>query len=63
MRCPVCGGVSVNLVSAEHVDVPFHNDAEIGVVGHVFQADAERVLEGFAAELYSARFDSRRLAL
>ena len=63
VRCPVCGGVSVNLVSAEHVDVPFHNDAEIGVVGHVFQADAERVLEGFAAELYSARFDSRRLAL
>ena len=63
VRCPVCGSVSVNLVSAEHVDVPFHNDAEIGVVGHVFQADAERVLEGFAAELYSARFDSRRLAL
>ena len=63
VRCPVCGGVSVNLVSAEHVDVPFHNDAEIGVVGHVFQADAERVLEGFAAELYSVRFDSRRLAL
>jgi hypothetical protein len=53
----------VNLVSAEHVDVPFHNDSEIGVVGHVFEADAERALETFAAELYSARFDSRRLAL
>ena len=63
VRCPVCSSVSVNLVSAEHVDVPFHNDTEIGVVDHVFQADAEQALEGFAAELYSARFDSRRLTL
>jgi hypothetical protein len=63
VRCPVCGSVSVNLVSAEHVDVPFHNDAEIGVVEHVFQADADRVVEAFQAELYSAGFDSRRLLL
>jgi len=63
VRCPVCGRVSVNLVSAEHVDLPFHNDTEIGVVEHVFQLDAERVVEEFASELYSGRFDSRRLAL
>jgi hypothetical protein len=63
VRCPVCGSVSVNLVSAEHVDLPFHNDTEIGVVDHVFRADAERALEAFAAELYSAQFDSRRLSL
>jgi hypothetical protein len=63
VRCPVCGGVSVNLVSAEHVDVPFHNDAEIGVVDHVFAPDAERSVEAFTAELYSARFDARRLLL
>ena len=63
VRCPVCGSVSVNLVSPEHVDVPFHNDAEIGVVEHVFDADAHRAVEEFAAELYSARFDSRRLDL
>jgi hypothetical protein len=63
VRCPVCGSVSVNLVSAEHVDVPFHNDAEIGIVEHVFQLDSERVVEEFASELYSARFDSRRLFL
>jgi hypothetical protein len=63
VRCPACGSVSVNLVSAEHVDLPFHNDAEIGVVDHVFRADAERALEAFAAELYSAQFDSRRLSL
>jgi hypothetical protein len=63
VRCPVCSGVSVNLVSAQHVDVPFHNDREIGVVEHVFAADAGDLLEEFAAELYSARFDSRRPAL
>ena len=63
VRCPVCGSVSVNLVSAEHVDLPFHNDVEIGVVDHVFQADAERALDAFTADLYSAQFDSRRLAL
>ena len=63
VRCPVCSNVSVNLVSAQHVDVPFHNDQEIGVVGHVFAPDAGRVLEEFSAELHSARFDARRLSL
>jgi len=63
VRCPVCGSVSVNLVSSEHVDVPFHNDGEIGVVEHVFQPDAERVVDEFRAELDSARFDARRLSL
>ena len=63
VRCPVCGRVSVNLVSSAHVDLPFHNDAEIGVVEHVFPADAERAVEEFAGELYSARFDARRLSL
>lgn len=61
VRCPGCGTVSINLVSTQHLDVPFHNDREIGVVEHVFEADAERVVEEFAAELYSAGFDSRRL--
>ncbi len=63
VRCPVCGSISVNLVSAEHVDLPFHNDTEIGVVEHVFPADAERAVEEFSDELYSARFDARRLSL
>jgi hypothetical protein len=63
VRCPACGSVSINLVSAEHVDIPFHNDAEIGVVEHVFRPDFERILEGFVDELYSARFDTRRLSL
>ena len=63
VRCPVCGSVSINLVSTQHLDVPFHNDREIGVVEHVFATDAERVVEEFAAELYSASFDNRRLGL
>ena len=63
VRCPVCERVSINLVSAAHVDLPFHNDAEIGVVEHVFEDDAAASVEEFAAELYSARFDARRLAL
>jgi len=61
--CPVCGRISVNLVSREHVDLPFHNDREIGVVGHVFAEDAAATIDAFTAELYSASFDSRRLAL
>jgi hypothetical protein len=63
VRCPACGSVSVNLVSRAHVDLPFHNDRAIGVVEHVFEADALRTVEEFRAELRSARFDARRLLL
>ncbi len=63
VRCPSCSGISVNLVSREHVDVPFHNDARVGVIEHVFSDDAARVIEEFRAELFSARFDARRLNL
>ena len=63
VRCPVCDGVSVNLVSHEHVDLPFHNDGEIGVVEHLFRGDALRTVEEFQAELYSASFDARRMLL
>ena len=63
VRCPVCSAVSINLVSHAHVDLPFHNDGEIGVVEHVFEADAARTIEEFSAELYSAHFEAARLAL
>jgi hypothetical protein len=63
VRCPVCSRTSINLVSEPHVDLPFHNDGEIGVIEHVFEADAQHAAEEFAAELYSARFDARRLGL
>ena len=63
VRCPSCARTSVNLVSHAHVDLPFHHDREIGVVEHVFAADAVSTLEAFRAELYSSAFDSRRLTL
>jgi hypothetical protein len=63
VQCPVCASVSVNLVSREHVDLPFWNDRNIGVVEHVFRRDRVRTIEEFRAELHSARFDERRLDL
>ena len=63
VRCPCCSQTSINLVSHQHLDVPFHNDRRVGVVDHVFAADAVRAVEEFTAELYSSRFDARRLRL
>ena len=63
VRCPSCRRLSLNLVSHSHVDVPFHNDREIGVVEHLFAEDALATLDEFRAELWSASFDVRRLAL
>jgi hypothetical protein len=63
VRCPACSRMSINLVSPEHVDLPFHDDPEIGVVEHVFAPDAEATVEEFRAELDSASFDARRLHL
>ena len=63
VRCPACERLSLNLVSREHVDLPFHNDEAVGVVEHVFADDALRTVEEFRAELYSASFDARRLHL
>jgi hypothetical protein len=63
VRCPVCGKVSVNLVSRAHVDVPFLNDREVGVVEHVFEHDAAASVKEFRAELESESFDARRLGL
>jgi hypothetical protein len=61
--CPACGRVSVNIVTRSHVDVPFHNDREVGVVEHVFAFDVQATIDAFRAELYSSTFDARRLGL
>jgi hypothetical protein len=63
VRCPACDRTSVNLVSRRHVDVPWHNDRHVGVVAHVFAEDVATSLEEFRAELYSSRFDARRIGL
>ena len=63
VRCPACERLSLNLVSHEHVDLPFHSDGEIGVVEHHFADDVLLTVEQFHAELYSGSFDARRLLL
>jgi hypothetical protein len=62
-RSPAGPRPSVNLVTHEHVDVPFHNDREVGVVEHLFADDVQATVEEFRAELWSAGFDARRLSL
>ena len=61
VRCPVCTRTTVNLVTHSHVDVPFHNDPEIGVVRHVFWD--EPLEEGLGPVLAAAEVDGRRLEL
>ena len=63
VHCPACRRTSVNLVTHQHVDVPFHNDREVGVVEHVFADDVQTAVEEFRAELWSSGFDARRLEL
>lgn len=63
VRCPSCQATSINLVSQPHLDLPFVNDAKVGVVEHVFGRDSEIAVEAFTAALYSASFDERRLQL
>jgi hypothetical protein len=63
VRCPACSRASVNVVSVPHVDVPFHNDAEVGVLECVLRVDGEDIVSEFRAELDSSRFDTRRLSL
>jgi len=63
VRCPVCDGVSVNLVTRAHVDLPWHHDRHVGVIEHVFADDVDEIVATFAADLHSGRFDARRLEL
>lgn len=63
VRRPRCRRLSLNLVSQPHVDLPFRNDREVGVVEHMFASDGLATLDEFRAELCSAPFDARRLAL
>ena len=60
VACPSCTHTSVNVVSREHVDVPFYNDRRVGVVEHIFARDRELVLSAFRDELDSGAFDARR---
>ena len=61
VKCPACARTSVNLVTHSHVDLPFHNDPEIGVVRHVFWD--EPLEGGLVPLLESGDVDGRRLDL
>ena len=50
----------MNVVSRDHVDVPFYNDRQVGVVEHVFSQDRELALSAFRDELESSLFDASR---
>lgn len=63
VRCPSCGSASINLVTHAHLDVPFHSDPVVAVVGQVFEASMLRTIDAFRAELDSAAFDAKRLDL
>jgi hypothetical protein len=63
VRCPACAMLSVNIVSRDHVDLPFHNDRDVGVLTHDFADGYTRSLEGFGLDGASAAFESRRLDL
>jgi hypothetical protein len=60
VQCPACARTSVNVVTREHVDVPFYNDRRVAVVEHVFAFDREHAVEAFRAGLFSAAFDASR---
>jgi len=59
VRCPGCSRTSVNLVTCNHVDVPFYNDERIAVVEHIFVSDEVATLDAFREELGSSSFDAR----
>ena len=63
VHCPGCGSTSVNVVSASHVDVPFHSDSCVGVVPHVYREDELPSITELRAELGSTSFDEKRLLL
>jgi hypothetical protein len=62
VRCPACGSTSINLVTAPHVDVPFHSDVTVGVVTHTFD-DSLRTFDALRSELGGASVDERRLVV
>ncbi len=62
-RCPACERTSVNVVSSDHVDVPFYSDREVGVVERIFPSDVEASLLPLADELVGSNYSTglRRL--
>jgi hypothetical protein len=60
--CSSCGRVSANVVSAEHVDVPFLSDTTVGVMRSPLRAVALESVDSFTDALSLAHVATRRLA-
>ena len=62
-RCPSCTRTSVNVCSSEHVDVPFFNDAVVGVIERRFDRSESQLVD-FVDELAARSLSPsvRRLA-
>jgi hypothetical protein len=61
VECPTCARTSANVVSHEHLDVPFYSDHEVEVVEHLFESGEEA--GGLAGELTRASFERRSRSL
>jgi hypothetical protein len=56
VRCPACQQTSANVVSEEHLDLPFYSDRVIDVIEHVFADDPDAGVDELARELTTAKF-------
>jgi hypothetical protein len=63
MSCPSCGEVSLNIVTQQHLDVPFYHDEVVRIIERPFGDGRDVTVDLFRAELWSAGFDSEREAL
>ena len=59
VRCAVCEGVTINLVSQRHIDEPFFHDPLLRYVDRPL-APGAGTLERFQHELWSSTFDQER---
>ncbi|MGN6379032.1 MAG: hypothetical protein ACTHNU_08795 [Gaiellales bacterium] len=60
MRCPGCEHMTVNLVSADHLDVPFYHDRVVHYLDRPYGDERDLTLERFHDQLHSSHFDSER---
>jgi hypothetical protein len=63
MSCPSCGEMSLNVVTQQHLDVPFYHDDVVRVIERPFGDGRDLTVERFHSQLWSAGFDSERDSL
>lgn len=61
VRCFACARLSVNIVSRDHLDVPFHNDPQIAFVPTLVNEAQLSPEEAFRHQLESGRYASQWL--